>query len=89
MRIILNYSPGKPAASGTLANTTMASFSFIDFGLKDFIRTDDGEVLIKDFPNYQAADNFIADGGLDEYGWTNKGTRKWCWEAESHEEEVD
>ena len=49
----------------------MYNFSFIDFGLKDFIRTDDGEVLTKQFNSYQEADDFIADGGLDEYGWTN------------------
>lgn len=24
--------------------------------------------------------------GLDEYGWTNQGTRKWCWEAEDGED---
>lgn len=67
----------------------MASFSFIDFGLKDFIRTDNGEVLIKEFPNYEAASSFVADGGLNEYGWTNERTRNWCWEEESGEEDVD
>lgn len=66
----------------------MASFSFIDFGLKDFIRGEDGNVLIKEFQSYDAADNFIMDGGLEEYGWTNQGTRKWCWEEESGEEDV-
>lgn len=67
----------------------MATFSFIDFGLKDFTRTDDGEVLIKEFTTYQDADNFVADGGLNDYDWTNRGTRKWCWEDESGEEDID
>ena len=66
----------------------MYNFSFIDFGLKDFIRTDDGEVLTKQFNSYTEADEFIADGGLDEYGWTNQGTRKWCWEEEDGSEDV-
>ena len=67
----------------------MGTFSFIDFGLEDFIRTDDGEVLKKEFSCYDSASNFIADGGLDEFGWTNKGTRTFCWEEESGEEDVD
>ena len=56
----------------------MYDFSFIDFGLKDFIRDEDDQVLILKFASYQDADNFIGDGGLYEYGWTNKGTKKWC-----------
>ena len=66
----------------------MYNFSFIDFGIRDFIRTDDGEVLTKQFNSYQEADDFIADGGLDEFGWTNQGTRKWCWEEEDGSADV-
>lgn len=66
----------------------MYNFSFIDFGLRDFIRDDNDEVLIKQFDNFQQADDFIADGGLDEFGWTNTGTRKWCWEEEDGSEDV-
>lgn len=60
----------------------MYEFSFIDFGLKDFIRDYDDEVLILKFASYHDADEFITDGGLDEYGWTNEGTKIWCWDAE-------
>lgn len=60
----------------------MFSFSFIDFGLKDFVRNEDGDTLILLFPSFSAADSFIEDGGLEEYGWTNEGTQKWCWEAQ-------
>ena len=67
----------------------MYNFSFIDFGLRDFIRDDNDEVLIKQFKTYQQAGDFIADGGLDEYGWTNEGTRKWCWEDEDGSDDVD
>lgn len=57
-------------------------FSFIDYGKKDFIRKDDGHVLIKYFRTWDDADSFIMDGGLEEYGWTNEGTRKWCWDED-------
>ena len=57
-------------------------FSFIDFGLKDFIRTNNGQVLIKEFNGWEEADNFIMDGGLDDFGWTNKGTQKFCWDED-------
>ncbi len=60
------------------------TFSFIDFGLKDFIRDENGECLKLEFRGYEDADDFIANGGLDEYGWTNKGTKKWCWEEEEN-----
>ena len=58
------------------------TFSFIDSGLKDFIRDENGEVLKKEFNSWEGADNFIMDGGLDEFGWTNTGTQKYCWEDE-------
>ncbi|HAQ21134.1 MAG TPA: hypothetical protein DCR40_18155 [Prolixibacteraceae bacterium] len=57
----------------------MLKFSFIDEGLKDFIRDDEGEVLVKEFTTWTDADEFIMDGGLEEYGWTDQGTRKHCW----------
>lgn len=60
----------------------MYTFSFIDMGLEDFIRTDNGEVLKKIFSSYDAAEYWIEEGGLDEYGWTNQGTRKWCWDEQ-------
>jgi len=60
----------------------MYTFSFIDMGLEDFIRTENGDVLKKKFPSYEHAEEFIMDGGLNEFGWTNEGTRKFCWEYE-------
>jgi hypothetical protein len=62
----------------------MYKFSFIDFGLKDFLRDDEGKVVVEEFSSYQEADDFIADGKLEWYGWTNSGTRKWCWDEEEY-----
>lgn len=55
-------------------------FSFMDYGNKDFVRDHDGSCLIKEFSNWGMADCFIEDGGLDEYDWTNQGTKKICWD---------
>ncbi len=60
----------------------MYTFSFIDFGIMDFIRKENDEVLKLKFNNYEEADDFVMSDGLNEYGWTNKGTRIWCWENE-------
>jgi len=60
-------------------------FSYIDLGLKDFIRDENNKVIIKEFSSWEDADDFIADGGLDEYGWTNTGTKKYCWNDEDDE----
>lgn len=60
----------------------MLTFSFIDFGEKDFVRDHNGQTLKVKLKSYEAAEDFIMNGGLDEYGWTNDGTRKWCWEEE-------
>lgn len=63
----------------------MLEFSFIDSGTKDFVRNHSGKTLIKNFRNWDDADDFIMRGGLDEYGWTNTGTRKWCWNDEDED----
>ncbi len=57
----------------------MLQFSFIDQGLRDFIRDENGDVLVKEFSSWEDADEFIMDGGLTDYGWTNQGTQKKCW----------
>lgn len=57
-------------------------------GLEDFLRTPDGNVLKILFPSYEHADEFIMNNGLVEYGWTNQGTRKWCWEEEKNDMET-
>ena len=53
----------------------MFQFSFIDFGNRDFIRDDEDKVLMKEFSSWEAADDFIMDGGLDNYAWTNSGIK--------------
>lgn len=58
------------------------TFSFIDYGTQDFVRDHTGEALKVEFDSYDHAEDFIMDGGLYEYGWTNGGTRKWCWDEE-------
>jgi len=57
-------------------------FSFIDNGLKDFIRDENDKILKKEFSSWEDCDDFIMDGGLNEYGWTNTGTKKYCWNDE-------
>ena len=57
----------------------MLELSFIDDGLKDFIRKENGEVLIIKCDSWEDAEDFIMDGKLKKYGWTNTGTRKYCW----------
>ncbi|MDR2084354.1 MAG: hypothetical protein LBP67_05105 [Bacteroidales bacterium] len=57
----------------------MLEFSFIDRGLRDFIRDNNGEVLIVEFDSWEAADEYIMSSNLDQYGWTNQGTQKYCW----------
>jgi hypothetical protein len=58
------------------------TFSFIDFGAKDFVRDHYGSTLKLQFNSFEEAEDFIMSDGLNEYGWTNEGTRKWCWEEE-------
>ena len=55
----------------------MKEFKFYDQGLKDFIREEDGCPLKKEFASYEEADEFVAKGGLDDYGCTNQGTKLW------------
>lgn len=56
--------------------------SFIDHGTKDFVRDHKGKTLKLEFKNFEAAEDFIMNGGLEEYGWSNDGTRKYCWDEE-------
>lgn len=59
----------------------MAQFSFIDAGQKDFLRDDDGNVIIKDFDNYTEAEDWLLDHG-EKHGWTNQGVKYWNWDEE-------
>jgi hypothetical protein len=61
------------------------TFSFIDHGHRDFVRDHDGSALKLEFNSWEEADNFIMEGGLVEYGWSNDGTRKWCWDDDEDE----
>ncbi|MAD76899.1 MAG: hypothetical protein CML20_19310 [Rheinheimera sp.] len=63
----------------------MKTFSFIDFGLKDFLRDEFNEVIkINAEDNHHALDLFLAPGGVaDKSDWTNKGLKSWCWEDEA------
>lgn len=62
-------------------------FSFIDYGTQDFVRDHDGSSLKVELNSWADAEDFIMDGRLDEYGWTNKGTRKITWDDEDDEDE--
>jgi hypothetical protein len=59
----------------------MKKYSFIDFGLKDFIRDTVGDTLILMCNNYEEAEDWLLKNG-SYYGWTNKGVRYWCWDEE-------
>lgn len=66
----------------------MYNFSFIDHGKRDFLRDEDGRVVIIKFNSYTEAHDHIHTGELNQYGWTNSGTRVWCWEEEDGSEDV-
>lgn len=59
----------------------MDLYSFIDFGQKDFLRDENGEVIRLEFPDGQCASEWLIDHG-DEYGWTNQGSRCFNWTEE-------
>jgi hypothetical protein len=63
----------------------MAKYSFIDFGTRDFLRNDNGEVVEIEAAHYEEAEDWLLDKGED-YGWTNSGVRYWNWNEESGEE---
>lgn len=59
----------------------MAQFSFIDFGTRDFLRNEKGEVLEFACQSYEQAENWLLKNG-EKYGWTNQGVRYWNWDDE-------
>lgn len=59
----------------------MGLYSFIDFGQKDFLRNDSGDVIIVDVNSYEDAEDWLLKNG-EENGWTNKGVRYWDWDDE-------
>jgi len=59
----------------------METYSFIDFGLRDFLRYPDGRVITIVVSGYEEVEDWLLSHG-EEYGWTNQGTRNFCWEDE-------
>lgn len=66
----------------------MYKFSFIDFGLKDFLRDKDGEIVMTPFNSFDEAEEWLLTFG-DKYGWTNQGVKYWCWDIEEGEVDTD
>lgn len=66
----------------------MYKFSFIAFGLNDFLRDESGKVLTLNFSSFQQAEDWLLDNGM-EYGWTNEGVKYWCWDIEAGEVDND
>ena len=59
----------------------MALFSFIDNANKDFLRYDDGNVVIVEFDTYTEAEGWLLTEG-SYYGWTNTGIKYFNWNLE-------
>ena len=57
-------------------------WSIIDTGRKDFIRDDEGKPFM--FDTQRKAENWLLKNGY-LHGWTNSGTRYFCWEDDSKE----
>lgn len=58
----------------------MNKYSFIDFGLKDFLRDENDNVIIiecKDDMCFEAEEWLLQNG--DKYGWTNSGVQYFNW----------
>lgn len=55
------------------------TYSFIDFGLRDFLRDNSGGVIKIQVESYTEAEDWLLEYGED-HGWTNEGIRYWCWE---------
>lgn len=54
-------------------------FSFIDYGLKDFLRDQNNEVIKKEFTCQEAAEDWLLDN-VNDLDWTNQGTEYYVWE---------
>lgn len=58
----------------------MYKYSFIDFGLKDFLRDKDDNVIIikcSDDSGFGAEEWLLKNG--DQHGWTNSGVQYFNW----------
>ena len=54
-------------------------FSFIDYGLKDFLRDDNGEVIKIKASCQEEAEDWLLDNAKN-LEWTNQGTEYYDWE---------
>jgi hypothetical protein len=59
----------------------MKTWSFIDFGLQDFLRCSLGNVIYFKGSTQEEAEEWLLSEG-EKYGWTNNGVRYWCWDEE-------
>jgi len=60
----------------------MNTFSFIDHGLQDFVRSlNTGKIIkIKATDHGHANHKMFENGLCDDTNWTNTGVKTWCWE---------
>ena len=59
----------------------MALFSFIDYGNKDFVKDNDGNVIRKQFANKDEAEDWLLSNSA-EHDWTNLGVIFWNWDKD-------
>ena len=57
------------------------TYSFIDFGTRDFLRDAFGDPVEIQCNSYEEAEEWLLAFG-ESNGWTNTGVRYWCWEEE-------
>lgn len=67
----------------------MPLYSFIDQGLQDFLRDDNGDVIKYRCANSDEAESYLLDELAHTTDWTNKGTNIWDWDEASEEGEGD
>lgn len=59
----------------------MALFSFIDYGNKDFVKDNDGNVIRKQFANEDEAEDWLLSNST-EHDWANSGVIFWNWDED-------
>ena len=59
----------------------MKTFSFIDYGNKDFVKYEGGITVRVSAEDHGHAQSIMFEDGLCENtDWTNTGVKTWCWE---------
>jgi hypothetical protein len=59
----------------------MAKYSFIDFGNRDFVKYDNGDVVEIEASSFEEAEEWLLTHE-NETDWSNSGVRYWCWDEE-------